>query len=100
MEKYPVKYSSKKIQAKELKQPVELEFINLHSQDLSSKQLDDSTYKPVFTLQPRISPVAYKIFKTDRVLWSFETSIFKNYKLESEDLIRKCFEIDFQHTKI
>ena len=32
--------------------------------------------------------------------WNFENSIFKVFKFENDELLSKCFEFDYNQTKI
>lgn len=36
----------------------------------------------------------------EKIPWSYERSIFKDYKMPTDQLIHECFSVDFKETKI
>jgi len=38
--------------------------------------------------------------KTKKVCWSVETSIFRYFQPDSDNLIDECFEFDYQNSKV
>lgn len=38
--------------------------------------------------------------KKDKRIWSFPISIFKDWKKDDDEYLRKCFETDFNNTRI
>ena len=53
------------------------------------------------TCRPREVPKEYvQIKQINKKQWCIEISLFKDYKFDNEDLLRKCFEYDWNSSKI
>lgn len=61
-----------------------------------------SFYMPTVSTQPRTRDERYRPPKEQKKKrqWSFPISIFKDWKQENEELTRKCFETDWNCSKI
>ena len=82
--------------------------VNLDKMNLSVKErhytiIDHNDLKPKVSVLPRTPDPIYippKMKKQKRI-WTFPISIwFKDFKFETEDLLRKCFEKDWACSKI
>ena len=60
-----------------------------------------SNYLPVVKSRPRMKHPPYIFDEKDKESnWKLETSIFANYRYNSDELIQQCFEFDFESSKI
>lgn len=54
-----------------------------------------------FSTRPRTAPRAYKpadVF--EKIPWDLPMSIFKDYRFDSIEFSRRCFEFDWKHCKM
>ena len=66
---------------------------------LPNKELFSEYHQPYFESLPRQRDFKKKEEKQKKK-WSFETSVFKAWKADHEELIHKCFEFDWSNTRI
>jgi len=88
------------------KKAVKVEFLNKFDA-VQPKAVLDEDFRPVEELvdlgiKPRI---ADEIYIPPEILaakpeWKFAVSIFKDYKVDSQALLDRCFEVDFEGTRI
>ena len=52
------------------------------------------------TCIPRPPPKFLKPVERAKTPWDFFQSVFKDYKPDNEVLLAKCFEFDWEHTKL
>ena len=62
----------------------------------------NSMYKPLFDLKPRFyESINYlEPLEEIKVPWCFENSIFKDYRKEDEEFLSKCFDKDWNDSRI
>lgn len=88
------------------KKHVKPESVNCKSKSTPYRVIDDE-YKPVdevltLKIQPRIPDEIYipPEVRIERAIWRFPISAFKEYKPDTQPLLDKCFEVDFEGTRI
>lgn len=55
-------------------------------------------YEPIVESRPRWPETFFKINFTNE--WTFEKSIFSTYIRDSDDLLDKCFEFDWENSRL
>ena len=70
--------------------------------DAGSEKLEICTIKNPFLTKPRTKVHRYlNMFgQMERIEWSFNISIFREYKPDNERLLDDCLEFDWRHSKI
>lgn len=70
--------------------------------DAANDNLEVCNIKFPFTARPRTKEHRYlnAFGQMERIEWSFNISIFKDYKQDSERLIDDCLEFDWRHSRI
>lgn len=80
-----------------------MENVNYVKKNKHFRIIDTEEYKPQVSVLPRTPDPIYippKLKKQKRV-WTFPISIWaKDFKFDTEDLLKKCFEKDFSCSKI
>ena len=68
----------------------------------TNKKIIDEEYHPLIDLKPRfIEEIRYKMPEEDvKILWTVENSLFKDYRVENEEFLEKCFLKDWDCSKI
>ena len=59
-------------------------------------------YLPTITVLPRTERPVYvpPWTKTKKDPWSFGISLFKDYQLDTDEILKKCFEEDWRYSRI
>ena len=62
----------------------------------------DKTYSPTISITPRTKDFIYTPpkEKKEKIPWDFWKSVFKDYQIDTDELLKKCFEFDFKCSKI
>ncbi|KAL4466565.1 hypothetical protein ABPG72_010616 [Tetrahymena utriculariae] len=62
----------------------------------------DENYNPTISIQPRTADPIYIPAKTKkkRVKWTFPISLFTKWRPDDDEIIKKCFEYDWDNCKI
>lgn len=68
----------------------------------NQKLFNQHNYSPNFDIKPRFfESINYLVPKEYiKIPWTFENSIFKDYRKDDEELLDKCFEKDWSDSKI
>ena len=63
---------------------------------------DICNIKSISFIKPRMRGLQYMPPETEmeRIKWTLSTSIFKDYRLDSEKILLECFEFDWHHSRI
>lgn len=59
-------------------------------------------YKSNINILPRTKDLVYVApkDKKEKTVWDFDKSIFRHYQMDNEVLLKKCFETDFNNSRI
>ncbi|KAL4486412.1 hypothetical protein ABPG72_007198 [Tetrahymena utriculariae] len=60
----------------------------------------DLIYIPQIKLRPRMQLQGREQLQLAAQMWDFQQSLFKDFRLEDESLMKKCFEFDWECSKI
>ncbi|KAL4450444.1 hypothetical protein ABPG74_019342, partial [Tetrahymena malaccensis] len=60
----------------------------------------DLIYIPQIKLRPRIQLQGREQLQLAAQMWDFQQSLFKDFRMEDESLMKKCFEFDWECSKI
>ena len=68
----------------------------------TNKKIIDEEYHPLIDLKPRFfEEIKYKMSAEDvKIPWTVENSLFKDYRVENEEFLEKCFLKDWDCSKI
>ena len=75
----------------------ELNFLNI-----SASKRPFLKYEPLFRILPRTRDEVYipPKQKKFRIKWTFPISLFAKWRTDDEELLRKCFDFDWEYGKI
>lgn len=67
-----------------------------------NKNIIGDGYIPTINVLPRQERPVYvpPRIRTKKDPWSFGISVFKDYQLDTDELLKKCFEEDWIHARI
>ena len=80
-----------------------IEFDNVNKVEIEKlSELLDENYLPNISILPRTKDPKYvqAAKKKKRIKWTFPISIFAKWRPDDDELIRKCFETDWENCKI
>lgn len=76
------------------------EFNQIDNKDLDKLCMNEY-YEPQFSILPRTRPLRYKRpFEKVTRKWGIPISLFKDWKVDHEELHKKCFEFDWSNNKL
>lgn len=84
-----------------------LQSINLFETNQDCNEIITPEYKINVETKPRVPRPVYRVHKpivfetkVERPRWHFKISLFKDYRSDNDDLLKKCFDFDFKMTKM
>jgi len=73
---------------------------NIYQNVIQSKEVITQYYLEDLTVLPRPPPKKIKGLRREKTPWDFKKSVFKDYIPDNEIMLSRCFEYDWNNSKI